>query len=57
LLCQQIGPVNTARFLNQFTTGWGDYTEERESLLGETTVDQIVEEIMKKRNPIRKATE
>lgn len=49
LLCRQIGPVNTARFLNQFTTGFGNYTEERDELLGAATVDELVAEIKRRR--------
>ena len=49
LLCREIGVVNTARFLNQFTTGYGNYTEEREQLIGHLTVDEIVNEIKQKR--------
>ena len=29
LLTQELGVANTARFLRQFTTGTGNYTEER----------------------------
>ena len=39
ILFKEIGIVNTVRFLNQFTTGYGDYTEERESLLKDLTLD------------------
>ena len=46
LLCREIGIVNTARFLNQFTMGYGNYTEEREQLLRHLTVDEIVAEIV-----------
>lgn len=49
LLCRQIGVVNTARFLNQFTVGHGNYTEEREQLIGHWTVDEIVTEIQRQR--------
>jgi hypothetical protein len=49
LLCREIGVVNTARFLNQFTTGYGNYTEEREQLLGDRSVDEIVAEIKRRR--------
>lgn len=42
LLCAEMGVVNTARFLNQFTTGYGNYTEERDQLFGHMTVDDIV---------------
>ncbi|TWU37661.1 hypothetical protein Q31b_44490 [Novipirellula aureliae] len=47
LLCREIGPVNTARFINQFTLGFGDYTKERDQLLGNLTVDEIVAQIKK----------
>lgn len=43
ILFKEIGIVNTVRFLNQFTTGYGNYTEERESLLKDLTLDEIVE--------------
>lgn len=49
LLCREIGVVNTARFINQFTIGYGNYTEEREQLVGQMTVDEIVTEIKRKR--------
>jgi hypothetical protein len=49
LLCREMGVVNTARFLNQFTTGLGNYTEERESIIGNATVDQLLAEIKKRR--------
>ena len=49
LLCREIGIVSTARFLSQFTVGYGNYTEEREQIIGQLTVDEIVTEIQKKR--------
>jgi hypothetical protein len=49
LLCQEMGVVNTARFLNQFTTGYGNYTDEREQLFGYLSVDEIVAEIKRQR--------
>jgi hypothetical protein len=45
LLCQQIGVANTIRFLNQFTTGYGNYTDERDALLGHLTVAEVAAEI------------
>jgi hypothetical protein len=45
LLCQQMGVVNTIRFLNQFTTGYGNYTGERDALLGHLTVAEVADEI------------
>ncbi len=32
VLYRELGIVNTIRFLNQFTTGFGDYTAERQAL-------------------------
>ena len=49
LLCRQIGPINTARFLNQFTSGFGNYTEERDEMLGDATVDDLFAEIKQRR--------
>jgi hypothetical protein len=45
LLYQEIGVVNTVRFLNQFTTGYGDYTAERDALFADKTLDDILTEI------------
>lgn len=48
LLCQEIGVVNTIRFLNQFTTGYGNYTEERDALFGAMTVADIAAAIKRR---------
>jgi hypothetical protein len=45
LLCQEMGVVNTIRFLNQFTVGYGNYTTERDALFGNVTVADVVAEI------------
>ena len=50
LLCREIGPVNTARFLGQFTSGFGNYTDERDEIIGDPTVDQLVAEIKQRRD-------
>ena len=50
VLCKEIGLVNTVRFINQFTTGYGNYTEEREQLFAGMTLDEIVSEIKRKRS-------
>ena len=47
LLSKEMGIVDTVRFLNQFTTGYGDYTEEREALFKDLTLDEILA-VMKK---------
>ena len=50
VLYREIGIVNTVRFIGQFTTGYGDYTQEREQLFAGMTLDDIVTEIKQKRN-------
>jgi hypothetical protein len=50
LLIQEMGIVNTAHFISQFTLGYGNYTEEREQLFGQMSVDDIVT-AMKRRPP------
>ncbi|MEZ4679886.1 MAG: hypothetical protein R2932_37275 [Caldilineaceae bacterium] len=37
--------MNTIRVLNQFTTGLGDYTEERRTLLKTLTVDEALADL------------
>ena len=44
-LARELGPVGLIRFLQQFETGWGDYTAERRQWLGEPTVQQLGEQI------------
>lgn len=45
ILCREMGVVDTIRFINQFTTGDGDYTKEREKLFGDLSLKEIVSEI------------
>jgi hypothetical protein len=49
LLCREMGVVNTARFLNQYSLGFGNYTEEREALFGNLPVEAIADEIQRQR--------
>ena len=42
VLYQEIGVVNTIRFLNKFTLGYGDYTAERDALFADLTLDDIL---------------
>jgi hypothetical protein len=42
VLMKEIGVVNTVRFLNQFTLGYGDYTAERDPLFADLTLDEAV---------------
>lgn len=45
VLCRELGVVNTARFLNQFNLGYGNYTLERDELFANLTVDAIIDDI------------
>jgi len=56
VLIQELGPVDTVRFVNQFTVGYGNYTEERRLLFAGITLDEIVSEIKrgKKRTESRR---
>ena len=42
LLYQELGVVNAVRFLKQFTIGFGDYTQDRETLFGKKSLDEII---------------
>lgn len=50
LLSRELGVADTARFLRQFTTGTGNYTEERRERLADTSLDEVVEEIKARRD-------
>ena len=45
LLCKHIAVANTMRFVNQYTTGHGNYTEERKELFAQMSLEDIVAEI------------
>jgi len=48
-LSRDLGPVGLVRFLQQFETGYGNYTTERRGWLGDPTVQDIAQEIERKR--------
>ena len=50
VLYREIGVVNTVRFVNQFTIGYGDYTRERDEMFAGLALDDIVAEIKRARN-------
>jgi len=50
VLCKEISLVNTMRFVGQFTVGYGDYTEEREQLFADMTVDDMIAAIKRKKS-------
>ena len=45
VLTIEIGASDTMRFLSQFSTGAGNYTEERAALFDHLTLDDILTEI------------
>ena len=48
-LARELGPVGMVRFLQQFETGWGDYSEERHRWLDNTDVQTLAEKIQQQR--------
>ena len=49
LLYKELGVVDAVRFLKQFTQGYGNYTQEREVIFSNKSLDDIVSEIEKRR--------
>lgn len=45
LLVREMGAADAARFISQFTTGYGDYTEERKELFEDLTLEEVVQQI------------
>ncbi|MFM6132466.1 MAG: hypothetical protein ACKPBV_27735 [Sphaerospermopsis kisseleviana] len=45
VLFKEVGIANTIRFLNQFSTGYGNYTEERENLLEDLTLNEVLAQL------------
>jgi hypothetical protein len=45
ILTRELGAADTLRFVGQFTTGYGDYTAEREALFANRTLDEMIAEI------------
>ena len=42
-LAREIGVADTARFLQQFGAGHGDYSRDREDLFGHLSLEEVVE--------------
>ena len=49
-LTKELGSSGMAVFMSQFENGNGNYTEEREELLKNLTIDDIVASIKKRKN-------
>lgn len=50
VLFREIGVANTIRFLNQFSLGQGDYTEERDQLFADMSFDEVVKAVRDRRS-------
>ena len=51
LLYKELGVVDAVRFLRQFSQGYGNYTLERDTLITNKSLEEIVTEIEKRRKP------
>jgi hypothetical protein len=45
VLYRELGLVDTVRFINQFTHGFGNYTEERRKLLENQTFQEAIADV------------
>jgi len=48
-LTKELGPLGMIRFLRQYETGSGDYTQERKQWLDDSSVESVVKKIKKSR--------
>ncbi len=53
-LTKALGPLGMVRFIQQFETGAGDYTKERDLWLKEMDIKSIISEIKAKRKKGKK---
>jgi hypothetical protein len=49
LLYKELGVIDAVRFLKQFTQGYGNYTLDREIIFANKSLDEVVNEIEKRR--------
>ena len=49
-LLDRLGPAGTVRFLQQYELGRGDYTKERHQWLDGVTIDDVAEDIERRRS-------
>jgi hypothetical protein len=54
-LRRELGVVGMVRFLQQFETGTGDYTEERQQIVGKAGVRALAEQIQREQASRRSA--
>jgi len=49
ILYRELGVIETVRFLRQFSNGYGNYMAEREALLGQKSLDELLAAIKQRR--------
>jgi hypothetical protein len=49
LLYKELGVVGAVRFLRKFTQGYGNYTQERDAMFADKSLEDIVNEIEKRK--------
>ncbi|MET0400029.1 MAG: hypothetical protein ABW277_24780 [Longimicrobiaceae bacterium] len=54
-LRRELGVVGMVRFLQQYETGTGDYTEERQQVVGKAGVRALAEQIQREQTERRSA--
>ncbi len=50
VLYRELGVVDAVRFLRQFTTGYGDYTKERDALFADKNLEEILAEMAQQKS-------
>jgi hypothetical protein len=51
ILSRELGTADALRFVNQFSSGLGDYTAERDELFAGQTLGQIISDIKRTTSP------
>lgn len=46
-LTERLGPAGAMRFMMQYDPGYGDYTQERQALFADLTIDELLRETMR----------
>jgi hypothetical protein len=53
-LTRELGMVGMVRFMQQFETGYGDYSKDRHKWLDNQEIDSVVKRIQEKRGSFKK---
>lgn len=50
-LTEALGPAGAMRFMMQYDPGYGDYTQERQEIFADLTIDTLLEDIDRQAPP------